>query len=64
MKLEPAVYWKLKAKFLELLMMERQIGQRKSEALIEAGLDPTKNYVMHDDETSVTSQDGNTSIND
>lgn len=52
-KLDPLVYWKLKAQFLELLLAEQQIAVRKRKALIEAGLDPEKNYSMDDESTSV-----------
>jgi hypothetical protein len=54
--LEPAVYWKLKAKFYELMTQEQQLVRMKNLVLEEAGLDTSKYYVMDDTTLTVRPQ--------
>jgi hypothetical protein len=54
--LEPATYWKLKAKFYELIAQEQQLIRTRKLLLEEAGLDPSKLYLMDDDTLTVRPQ--------
>jgi hypothetical protein len=51
--LDPLVYFKLKARVLELMLSEQQIQAQRREAVISAGLAPG-HYVFDDATTSVT----------
>lgn len=56
-QLDPVTYWKLKARFLELIMQEQQIVAEKARALRAAGLDPEIQFTMNDDTTTVSSKE-------
>lgn len=51
--LDPTTYWKLKARFLEVIIQERQLAEKKRVILAEANLEPDKNYSMDDETLSV-----------
>ena len=57
-KLASHIYWKLKAKLLEIQMAEKEIFRQKVEILKEAGLDPQlSSYLLNDEELTVTIPD-------
>lgn len=58
--MDATTYWKLKAAVMQyqnaqmkLEMLAAQAKQVMDQALHDAGLDPSKNYTMHDDTQSV-----------